>query len=219
MRPLIPTIVLLAPLLGTSSQALAAGAEPLCHPDEERCLVAEATVDPSRLLCARRPPDYDPGREYRDEVREEAERWGKVFGVPRAWIASQAFAESRNRPLAANPSGATGVMQVKLARARDLARWIERSAYWANREVRGVVSRLWGGARADLRHLELNVMLAAYDIRRLADKFGRDHAVVAAAYNQGEGKIARCLAGGRGVPPRGAEYVRRVMRAKQAGYV
>lgn len=216
---IIPTMVLLAPLLGAVAPAPAAGAEPLCYPDEERCRVTEATTDPSTLLCARRPPDYVPGREYRGELVEQAEKWGRIFGVPRSWVVSQAYAESRNRPAARNESGATGIMQIKLARARDLVRWLEKSAFWSEAEVRGTVSVLWGGTRGDLHHMELNVLLATYDLRRLMGRFGRDHSVVAAAYNQGEGRVARCLAEGRPIPPRGREYVSRVMSAKKRGYV
>ncbi len=216
---LIPTIVLLVPLLGTGTRALAAGAgppgsEPLCYPDEDDCRVAEATTDPSRLLCA--PPAPSMG-DHGAAVRDQAALWGRVFGVPARWVTSQAEVESRNRPGAVSPAMATGVMQVKVSRAADLVRWLKRSEYWALAEVRDVVARAWRGLRADLHDLQLNVMLATFDLRRLAGKFGRDHAVVAAAYNQGEGKIGRCLREGRPLPARAVEYVSRVERVKRAG--
>lgn len=161
----------------------------------------------------------DPTVEQPDLTRGLARKWGPIFDVPISWIVSQAYVESRNRPLAVNPnSHATGVLQILMIRARDLVRWIGRSRWRNHPEVRKVLT-LWKGRRTDLLHPELNVMLAAFDLRHLRDKFGDDHDLVAAAYNQGEGRIARHLAAGVPMPPRAIEYVSRVRRAKRMGYV
>lgn len=214
MKNLATSLVLAAALAAAPRAASALGWEPVCYPDDAGCRVEEASVDPSRLLCAEPAPSME---ERPADVWEQAARWGKVFGVPRSWITSQARAESRNRPGAVSTAGATGVMQVKLARARDLARWLRSSEFGKLREVADVLAGKWRGLRRDLHDVELCVMLAAYDLRRLVGKFGRDHALVAAAYNQGEGKIGRCLREGRPLPARAVEYVARVMRAKRAG--
>jgi soluble lytic murein transglycosylase-like protein len=189
----------------------------MCHAGDGSCRAEETSVDPGELGCWQVLPDYEREVEYARPVREQAVRWGKVFGVPSSWAISQACAESRNRPLASNKSGATGVLQVKLARARDLVRWLKTSSWRADREVLAVLSEMWHGARRDLYQMELNVMLATYDLRHLMGKFGRNHDVVAAAYNQGEGRIARCLAAGKPMPARAVEYVSRVARAKSKG--
>jgi soluble lytic murein transglycosylase-like protein len=146
-------------------------------------------------------------------VRAEAARWGRVFRVPPSWIVSIAWAESRFCPHAENESGATGVLQVKLSRARDLVRWIERSAWRTRAEVLQVLAG-WRGLRDDLRDVALCVMLAAFDLHRLVRKFGRNHDVVVAAYNQGEGAVGRCLRDGGPLPPRAVEFIARVRRAR-----
>lgn len=163
--------------------------------------------------------DIDPKATYPESVREFAKRWSAVFDVPVAWIVSQAYVESKFKPLAVNPSGATGVLQLKLPRAKDLVRWIGRSKFASNEDVKDVLARKWHGKKDDLLDMELNTMLATFDLRRLRGKFGNDHRIVAAAYNQGEGAVGRALESGKAIPPRGLEYVARVEDAKSRGYV
>ena len=162
---------------------------------------------------------YERGTEYPGSVREKSIRWAKVFGIPAAWPISQAYAESRNRPTVKNRSGATGVMQIKLSRAKDLVIWLRRSKWKTDRMVQEVLGRAWHGLRDDLLDMDLNIMLACFDLHHLSRRFGHDHRVVAAAYNQGEGRIRRCISAGIPFPPRAVEYLARVEDAKRQGYV
>jgi soluble lytic murein transglycosylase-like protein len=162
---------------------------------------------------------YERGTEYPGSVREKSIRWARVFGIPASWPISQAYAESRNRPTVKNRSGATGVLQIKLARAVDLVTWLRRSRWGTDGMVREILGRAWHGLRDDLLDMDLNIMLACFDLRHLAGKFGHDHRLVAAAYNQGEGRIGRCLRDGIPFPRRAVEYIARVEDAKRQGYV
>ena len=162
--------------------------------------------------------NYEVGMEYPSSVRDRAVRWAKVFEVPASWLISLGYVESRNQPMAKNESGATGALQIKLARARDLVTWIGRSKWKVHREVQEILSRFWGGMRDDLLNLDLNIMLAAFELHHLMRRFGRDHQVVSAAYNQGEGRIARCLERGLPLPARALEFLARLERARQQGY-
>jgi len=157
--------------------------------------------------------------EYPTTARTLARKWARVFAIPSSWIVSQAYVESQNHPLAANPrTGATGLLQIKLTRAHDLVKWISQSKWAVNSIVQKTLKTYWHGLRSNLLEPELNVMLAAFDLHHLRERFGHDHGLVAAAYNQGEGCIARCLAMGSPLPPRAIEYVARVEKAKRRGY-
>jgi soluble lytic murein transglycosylase-like protein len=162
---------------------------------------------------------FDPAIEYPDTARKLAKKWARVFQIPSSWLVSQSYAESLNHPTATNKSGATGLLQIKLTRARDLVKWIEMSRWKASALVQNTLKRYWHGLRHNLLDPDLNVMLAAFDLHHLRQRFGSDHRLVAAAYNQGEGRISRCLAAGHSLPPRALEYVARVERAKRMGYV
>lgn len=156
--------------------------------------------------------------EYPEIVRTLARKWARIFHVPSSWIISQAYVESQNRPLASNPrTGATGLLQIKLIRARDLVKWLSRSKWAAQVDVQKTL-KTWHNRRSNLLAPELNVMLAAFDLHHLRNKFGHDHSLVAAAYNQGEGCIARCLTAGSPLPRKAIEYIARVERAKKRGY-
>jgi len=164
-------------------------------------------------------PFFKKGVEYPDTIRVLAEKWAAVFEIPSSWLISQAYVESQNKPLAENPSGATGVLQIKLVRANDLVKWIHKSK-WKNRpEVEAILGNYWHGNREDLLNPDLNVMLAAFDLQHLRRKFGDNHELVAAAYNQGEGKMTKVLAAGEPVPRRGLVYIARVIEAKRKGFV
>jgi len=137
---------------------------------------------------------------------------------------SQAYAESRFHPLAENPSGATGTLQIKIARAKDLVKWMQSSKWWGYSMVQETLSHYWHGLRTDLLEPDLNIMLAAFDLHHLSRRFGMDHDLVAAAYNQGEGAIARWrqrreLDKSLPLPPRASAYIACVRRAKRRGYV
>jgi soluble lytic murein transglycosylase-like protein len=229
MQP-TPTSLLALPLImialcAASGYARGAvhGDLPACRPDGSGNIMISSD-DPVDLLwppmCALPAPAYyNQGEEYPGTVKEAAVKWARVFEIPSSWLVSQAYAESRFRPMAKNKSGATGVLQIKLARARDLVTWIGRSKWKTDRMVQDVLTRFWHGLRDDLLNLDLNVMLAAFDLHHLSRRFGHDHQLVAAAYNQGEGCIRRCLKKRIPFPARAIEYLGRVERAKKMGYV
>jgi len=179
----------------------------------------ESTLPPEPLVSSLPAlENYEVGMEYPNSVRDKAMIWAKVFEVPASWLISLGYVESRNQPMAKNESGATGALQIKLARARDLVTWIGRSKWKVRREVQEILSRFWGGMRDDLLNLDLNIMLAAFELHHLRRRFGNNHHVVSAAYNQGEGCIARCLEKGLPLPDRAIEFIARIERARQLGY-
>ena len=179
----------------------------------------ESTLPPEPLVSSLPAlENYEVGVEYPSSVRDRAMRWAKVFEVPASWLISLGYVESRNQPMAKNESGATGALQIKLARARDLVTWIGRSKWRAHQGVQEILARFWNGMRDDLLNLDLNIMLAAFELHHLRRRFGNDHHVISAAYNQGEGCIARCLERGLPLPARALEFIARLERAKQQGY-
>jgi soluble lytic murein transglycosylase-like protein len=178
----------------------------------------------SDLVCCLPGSPYQAGIAYPMTIRDLAKKWAQIFEIPSSWIISQAYAESRNHPLAENPSGATGVLQIKIARALDLVKWLGTSKWWAYDIVQETLASHWHGLRSDLLNPDLNVMLAAFDLHHLGRRFGMNHDLVAAAYNMGEGAMARWkkekeLDKSLPLPPRAAIYVARVKSAKRRGYV
>ena len=178
----------------------------------------------SDLFACRLGSPYQANVGYPETVRDLAKKWSHVFEIPSSWIVSQAYAESRFHPLAENPSGATGTLQIKLARAMDLVKWMRSSKWWGHDLVQATLSSCWHGLRSDLFNPDLNIMLAAFDLHHLSRRFGKDHDLVAAAYNMGEGAMARWrvekeLNKSLPLPPRAAVYVARVRGAKRRGYV
>jgi soluble lytic murein transglycosylase-like protein len=150
-------------------------------------------------------------------VVELAEKWGKVFGVPREWICSQAFVESRNDPSAVNRrTGAVGLMQVMPMTAV----WhIENLKRLRNVLVRKTIARLWRGRPTDLLNPDLNIMVAAAHMKFLQQIFGEDHDLVAAAYDAGHRRILDLLKQGKPLPAESRLYVAMVHEAKLRGYV
>ena len=179
----------------------------------------EPALPPDPLMSSLpRHEIYEAGVEYPDPVRNKSIKWARVFEVPSSWLISLGYVESRNQPMAKNESGATGALQIKLTRARDLVAWLGRSKWKTHQGVQEILSRFWNGLRDDLLNLDLNIMLAAFELHHLRRRFGDDHHIVLAAYNQGEGCIARCLAGGLPLPGRAIEFIARLERARQRGY-
>ena len=172
-------------------------------------------------LASTLPPTeiYVEGVEYPGTVRDRAVKWAKIFEVPPSWLIPLGYVESKNQPAAQNKSGATGALQIKLARARDLVTWMNRSKWKAHQEVQAILSMFWHGLRNDLLNLDLNIMLAAFELHHLRRRFGNDREIVHAAYNQGEGRISRCLARGLPLPARAREFISRIGMARQRGYV
>ena len=176
-------------------------------------------MDPDPLVSELPTPEiYAEGMEYPGSVRDRAVKWAKIFEVPSSWLISLGYVESRNQPMAKNESGATGALQIKLSRARDLVTWLSRSKWKTHRKVQEMLSRFWHGLRNDLLDLDLNIMLAAFELHHLRRRFGNNHEIVYAAYNQGEGCIARCLKERLPLPDRAIEFIARIERARKLGY-
>ena len=200
-----------------------ASSSPACQPDipelPSEAGAPEASPPPGPLMSMPPAPEsYEEGVEYPIPVRDKAVKWARVFEVPSSWLIPLGYVESRNQPLARNKSGATGAVQIKLARAKDLVTWLGRSKWKAHQEAQAILAMFWHGLRDDLLNLDLNVMLAAFELHHLRRRFGNDHRLVAAAYNQGEGCISRCLRQGLPLPARAVEFIARVRRAQLMGY-
>jgi soluble lytic murein transglycosylase-like protein len=116
----------------------------------------------------------------KEMVRAAAER----NGLPAAFVASVAKAESAFDPHAVSPKGALGVMQLMPATARTLG--------------------------ADPHDLEQNIDAGTRLLRELLLKYGGDVAKALAAYNAGEAAVERF----HGVPPYAEtqHYVNSVVR-------
>ncbi|MDD5351242.1 MAG: transglycosylase SLT domain-containing protein, partial [Chthoniobacteraceae bacterium] len=123
-----------------------------------------------------------------------AEKWGQIFGVPPQWIASIQSVETGFRPLAYNQAGkAHGMMQIKLPTALDIIRRGKQFDAWKNPAVKATLRKFSGNGQ-DLFDPDLNVMLGSMYLLLLGKKFGGLFPVVSAAYNQGEGAVAKALA-------------------------
>jgi soluble lytic murein transglycosylase-like protein len=163
------------------------------------------------------PPPTAGKESCPDFVVALAEKWGRVFGVPREWLCSQAFVESSNDPSKVNrKTGAMGLLQVMPLTA---AWHIENLRQSGTNLVKGTLEKLWHGKPRDLLNPDLNVMLAAAHLKFLKRIFGDDHDLVAAAYDAGHHRILRLIKEGKPLPKESRMYVAMVHEAKQRGYV
>lgn len=187
---------------------------------------------PAHAPSMLRPPKMPTLRVFSPEVAKKllgarpetvaalSSKWGRVFGVPRGWLRSQAYVESRNVPSAANRrTGALGILQILPATADWLIWSIKKSPFMKSPLVRDTLDAGWRGEPADLFNPNLNVMLAAYYMRLLKQKFGDDHNVVAAAYDAGPNKIAYYVDSGEPLPERSQLYIAMVADAKRRGFM
>jgi len=144
-------------------------------------------------------------------------KWSPVFKVPVAWLRSMAYAESRNVISVVNKTtGAMGVLQL----LPDTAKWLVTSLRKSKFATLGVVKETLERAQdlVDLLNPDVNVMLAAYYLVLLKNRFGRDHDLVAAAYNAGPNKIAYYVDNGLPLPERSLVYLAMVKDGKRRGY-
>ena len=118
---------------------------------------------------------------YDDHIRAAAERYGLPVPLLKAVMA----VESNFNPAAVSEKGATGLMQLMPATARDMYVY----------DLYDPAQNIEGGARY---------------LRYLHDQFGNDLVVVLAAYNAGPEAVRRS---GRAVPPirETQEYVGKVL--------
>ena len=100
-----------------------------------------------------------------------------------AFLLAVSRRESAFNPRARSPTGARGLMQLMPATSRLIADRI--------RERRPNTDELYLP--------EINIRLGAHHLARLMDRYGRNRALVAAAYNAGEGRVARWLQGASGM--------------------
>ena len=216
ITPKIWLLLLPPAILFVVAIAIDPGIGPPAGPAE---IIALPALPPGSLMSTPPPPEvYLEDMAYPESVRDKSVKWARVFEIPSSWLIPLGYVESKNQPLAKNKSGATGAMQFKLARAKDLVTWISRSKWRAHQGVQTVLAMFWHGLRNDLLNLELNVMLAAFELHHLRRRFGNDLQIVMAAYNQGEGAISRCLKQEKTFPARAIEFITRVRRAQQLGY-
>jgi soluble lytic murein transglycosylase-like protein len=137
---------------------------------------------PAMAQPATSPPraSLSPGRDYRQALTAAAER----HQLPPAVLHTVARIESSGRPGARSPKGATGLMQLMPATARQ----------YGVRDIRNPLENIEGSARL---------------LSHLWRKYQRNLPLVLAAYNAGEGAVDRY----GGIPPfpETREYVRRAM--------
>ena len=141
---------------------------------------------------------YYPIR-YSDEIEEYAKQRGLDPNLVRGLI----LQESYYNPKAKSRVGATGLMQLMPPTAKEHAKKL-RIAFAASR----------------LENPKVNVQLGTYHLRRLVDLFQGNVYFAVAAYNAGEGNVAKWRRGARGKPtdeflesipfPETRNYVKRV---------
>ena len=146
-----------------------------------------------------------------------ARKWSPLFKVPVAWLRSMAYAESRNVTAAVNKvTGAMGVLQLLPETAKWLVTSLKKSRFATLDVVRETLAKAQD--LVDLLNPDVNVMLSAYYLVLLKNRFGNDHDVVAAAYNAGPNKIAYYVDNGLPLPERSRVYLAMVKDGKRRGY-
>ena len=131
---------------------------------------------------------------YRADIRREAAANGLNGGL----VAAVVWTESKYRPDARSGRGAVGLMQLMPATAAWCA---ERLGQPYSEEL--------------LLQPDYNIKLGSYYLKYLMDKFG-DETLALAAYNAGEGNVAKWIEEKRDtIPfPETDEYIKRVRNAK-----
>ena len=121
--------------------------------------------------------------------------------LPAGFLLAISRRESAFNPRARSPAGARGLMQLMPATSRLIADRIRDRR--PNAE--------------DLYRPETNIRLGAHHLARLMDRYGRNRALVAAAYNAGEGRVERWLedASGMSTPV----WIERIPFRETRGYV
>jgi soluble lytic murein transglycosylase-like protein len=212
MNPLTPLIGIPLALFG----AIALFARPAHAP--ERDLKSGLYLTPHWHIASPKVTKRLKGA-YPETIAALAGKWHKVFGTPVSWIRSQAYAESQNVPTAENAtSGALGVLQLLPKTVAWLVPSLMKSRYAKDASVQATLANGWHGKLDDLFNPDVNVMLAAYYLTILRQKFGDKHDIVASAYNVGPGKITRSLAARRPLPENATIYVAMVEDAKRRGF-
>ena len=121
--------------------------------------------------------------------------------LPAGLLLAVSRRESAFNPRARSPAGARGLMQLMPATSRLIADRI--------RDPRPSVE--------DLYRPEINIRLGAHHLARVMDRYGRNRALVAAAYNAGEGRVERWLEDASGMPT--PVWIERIPFRETRGYV
>lgn len=153
-------------------------------------------------------------RQRRAALWPRARYWAMAFGIPVLWLAAIVRAESGWQPQisevaderAAARGGAWGLGQMTRATAEGLiedgarpggplAAFPETLARWDGSDPRTLLDP------------DLNLMLSAFHLARLAQTFGPDFSLVSSAYHSGSDAVRKLLAAGlqppEGLGPRG----------------
>jgi soluble lytic murein transglycosylase-like protein len=156
-------------------------------------------------------------------ARQLAQKWGPVFGAPVDVLMVLAKIESGFRPGLTNLSpralargGAWGLVQQTLETAKGHAVALVKHS---NTQVRTTLATKWHGNGSDLLDPDLNMMMAAYQVGKLAKEFGADLPLIAAGYHQGAGKVRAMQKAKKPIPaelpPKGKQYVSMALAAQR----
>ena len=153
--------------------------------------VTEITAAPDAAPDASRGPALLPAPP--PSIAESLAQAARRHSLDPSLVAAVMYVESRYRPQARSPKGALGLMQLMPATA---------SQYGVSTEQA-------------LLDPHVNIDVGAQHLRSLVDRFGDRLDLVLAAYNAGEGAVARH---GHRVPPYAEtrDYVRKVMALMEA---
>lgn len=163
------------------------------------------------------------GKALEGTIRRLAVKWGDLFGIPPDFAVRIASIESAFHPQTKNMNeraaplgGAWGPMQVVLVTAKDIAAKLYGSN---NPVVLATLNRAWHGAGSDLFDPDLGMMMGTWYLAQLYHEF-QAWPLVAAAYQQGPGKVRSVLKKGATastissyLPPHGREYVAMAQKA------
>lgn len=149
-----------------------------------------------------------------------ADKWAPVFGAPTSWLLTLAELESSHNPKKVNMAahtkgGAWGLLQQMADevpyKLQVIRRFYGRKGQPHAAEIRKTAAK-WKGRPQALLDPDFNMMLAAWQLGRLARVFSGNMDNAFAAYHQGEFAVKRRLA--RGLPavsqkaqPKGYAYV------------
>lgn len=192
----------------------------LACPQPAMAPMPQAPVVTEPIMSPAPPAEQPPEGRQPELVTKLSKKWSRVFRIPRSWIRSQAYVETQDTLDAVNPvTGALGVMQIMPRTYEWLLQSLKRTKFKRNKLVAETLRTADTGNVSDLMKADFNIMMAAYLMVILKRKFGNDHKLVAAAYDAGHVRIAKCLDEGTEFPAQVQEYVARVEAAKRHGFM
>lgn len=173
------------------------------------------------LWLARRKRRSALNQRHYEDALALAQKWGYVFHVPASDIMAIAGIESDYNPAAENHNeraepvgGAWGMMQLLPGTANDLAKLLRQGPYAKLLDVQHALQR-FDGTGASLLDSDVNVMFGTFYLRRLSNSFGGNFWFVAAAYQQGPGRVRKAIDGQGEVGELGKEYAEAAVARRQ----